>query len=146
MTTERSFSVMARRWIPASAQLLFDAWTQPAELMQWWGPTGVKCTDARIDLRVGGTYLIDNLMPDGRLVRIVGDFEVVEPPRRLSYSWRVEPGEETPERVTVRFEPCDGGTEVVVIHERIASTSTRDRHEQGWQGCLEGLSRYVIAN
>lgn len=40
----------------------------------------------------------------------------------------------------VRFEPRDGGTEVVVVHERIDSEATRDDHQNGWNGCLDNLA------
>ncbi len=47
------------------------------------------------------------------------------------------------ERVTVRFEPRENGTEVIILHERIPNAATRDRHEKGWQGCLDGLAEYL---
>jgi hypothetical protein len=43
----------------------------------------------------------------------------------------------------VEFHRHEDGTEVVVSHERIASPADRDRHRAGWEGCLEGLDRYV---
>ena len=72
-----------------------------------------------------------------------GEFEIVAPPHRLVYTWRAEPGSEAPERVTVTFEPREGATEVVVVHERIPDAPTRDRHREGWQGCLDGLAEYL---
>ena len=75
---------------------------------------------------------------------LVGEFEVVEPPHRLVYSWRIEraqPSAMEASRVSVRFEPLDGGTEVVIVHERIDSEPTRVDHEKGWNGCLDGLER-----
>jgi uncharacterized protein YndB with AHSA1/START domain len=59
-------------------------------VIAWWGPSAaVSCASAEIDLRVGGRYRIANRFPDGRLLWIVGEFEVVEPPSRLVFSWRV---------------------------------------------------------
>ncbi len=43
----------------------------------------------------------------------------------------------------MQFEPRDDATEVIVIHERIASAALRDGHEQGWHACLNGLERYL---
>lgn len=74
---------------------------------------------------------------------IVGAFEVVEPPHRLTYSWQMEGGPGPAERVTVLFQALPAGTEVIVTHERIATPALRDRHEHGWRGCLDGLARYV---
>ena len=43
------------------------------------------------------------------------------------------------------FEACEEGTLVSVTHERIADPAVRDRHEQGWRGCLDGLARLLDA-
>ncbi|MEM7154793.1 MAG: SRPBCC domain-containing protein [Myxococcota bacterium] len=133
-----SITLTVRRTIRASAARLFEAWTTPAMLKQWWGPQGVECSDAAVDLRVGGHYHLDNRLPSGEVLRIEGEFEVIEPPHTLVYSWRLGPGGSA-ERVTVRFEVCEGGTEVSIVHERIATEPARDQHEHGWLGCLDGL-------
>jgi uncharacterized protein YndB with AHSA1/START domain len=146
--TAANIHLVTRRTIRATPAFLFDAWTTPEQLRAWWGPSGVRCTHAEVDSRVGGRYRIANTFPDGKVVWIAGEFEVVEPPRKLVYSWRIE-RDATPspdaaaERVTVRFDPCPEGTEVVVIHERIAGLAVRDAHEQGWLGCLGGLAAFA---
>jgi uncharacterized protein YndB with AHSA1/START domain len=135
-------SLVVRRTIRATPQHLFDAWTQPYQLKQWWGPLGADCIDAQVDLRVGGRYRIGNRFPDGTVVWISGDFEMIDPPHRLVYTWGLEPHASAPERVTVRFEPRGDLTEVIVLHERISDEAVRDRHEKGWEGCLDGLQEY----
>ena len=138
-----SISLVVRRTIRASAERLFEAWTEPKLLCRWWGPRPVTCSDASVDLRVGGSYRIGNRMPDGSVLFISGVFEIVEPPVRLTYTWLVE-GKDAPDphpsRVTVRFESQGESTEVIVVHERIDTQATRAEHEHGWLGCLEGLA------
>jgi uncharacterized protein YndB with AHSA1/START domain len=138
-----SATLVVRRMIHATPEKLFAAWTEPGHLVHWWGPEGVSCPAAEIDLRAGGIYRIANRFPDGTLVWIAGVFELVEPPHRLIYTWRLEAQSKTTERVTVRFEPHDTSTEVIVTHERIDGATTRARHERGWNGCLDGLARYA---
>jgi uncharacterized protein YndB with AHSA1/START domain len=138
-----TITLVARRTIRATPEQLFDAWTQPAQLKQWWGPPPVTCVDAEVDLRVGGRYRIANQFPDGRRLWIVGEFEVVDPPRRLTYTWRVDPHSQVVERVTVQFEPHGDSTEVIVMHERIPDAATRDSHREGWHGCLDRLAKYM---
>ena len=135
-------TLVVRRTIRASAEKLFAAWTEPAQLKAWWGPQGVRCIGAELDLRVGGSYRIGNQLPDGSIIWIVGEFERIDRPRKLVFSWRLEGVESDPERVTVQFEPVGDATEVIVTHERIANRALREQHEQGWIGCLEGLARY----
>jgi len=136
-------SLVVRRTIYATAARVFEAWTQPAHLLKWWGPDPVNCPEAEVDLRVGGRYRIANRFPDGKVLWIVGEFERVTPPHELVYTWRVEPESQASERVTVRFKPHGGATEVIIVHEHIPDRATRDMHERGWQGCLNGLAEYV---
>src|SRR5262249_22144729 len=107
----------ARRTIRATPAALFAAWTQPSHLKSWWGPAGVECIDAEVDLRPGGAFRIANRFADGRVALISGEFETIEPPRKLVYSWKLDSQSTAPERVTVRFEPNGDFTEVIVLHE-----------------------------
>lgn len=133
-------SLVARRTIRASVERVFAAWTEPEQLRAWWGPRPVRCSDAEVDLRVGGRYRIVNALPDGGSITIHGEFRVVEAPRKLVYTWRL--GERELSLVTVRFEPLGDATEVVVVHEEIPDESVRDSHENGWRGCLDELERH----
>jgi uncharacterized protein YndB with AHSA1/START domain len=74
---------------------------------------------------------------------ISGKFEVVDPPHKLVYTWFTNPESQFFERVTVRFHAYGEATEVVVRHERIPDAATRDKHEEGWEGCLRGLANYM---
>ena len=132
-----------RRRIAAPPERLFEAWTEPAQLLAWWGPRNVDCTLAEVDLRVGGRYRLGDALPDGREMIISGEFLVVDPPHALAYSWSLDPDAAATERVTVRFEPHGTQTEVVVVHERIADEPSREAHAQGWAGCLDGLTSYL---
>lgn len=137
--SEPSIHLVVRRTIRASPERVFAAWTTPEQLMQWWGPEGVRCPSAEVDLREGGAYRIGNAMPSGDTVWISGIFELIERPNKLVYTWSVEPSTSAPETVTVRFEPRNEGTEVIIVHERILSEAARDQHAHGWHGCVDGL-------
>jgi uncharacterized protein YndB with AHSA1/START domain len=140
--TTSSVTLVVRRVIAAPAARLFDAWTEPAQVLRWWGPRPVTCVAAEVDLKVGGKYRIGNRRTDGSLLWIFGEFEQIDRPRMLVYTWRIAEGAEA-ERVTVKFEPVATGTEVIVLHERIGSETIRSGHEQGWIACLEGLALHA---
>jgi len=131
--------VTVRRNVPASPEVVFRLWTDAEMVKKWWGPPGVTCSEAEIDLRVGGSYRIANLLPSGSTIWIHGVFEAVDPPNRLVYTWGIGLESSAEERVTVTFHPIGGGTEVVVLHENAPDVATRDSHENGWYGCLDGL-------
>jgi uncharacterized protein YndB with AHSA1/START domain len=143
MADDSDLALIVRRTIRAPIERVFAAWTQPEHLQRWWGPAGMRCNAAEIDLRVGGRYRIGNEAANGDVVWIEGEFERIDPPRELVYTWRIGSEARAPERVTVRFEPKDGGTEVVVIHERITNEQSRTAHEAGWHGCIDGLAEYL---
>jgi uncharacterized protein YndB with AHSA1/START domain len=138
-----SLTLVVRQTIPATAEFLFRAWTQPQRLKEWWGPSGVRCVEAQIDLRVGGLYRIANQFPDGKIIWITGEYQHIEAPHKLVYTWCVECDSKPLERVTVEFKQKEMETEVIVTHEHIPDGRVREQHETGWQGCFDGLVEYA---
>jgi uncharacterized protein YndB with AHSA1/START domain len=134
-------ALVVRRTIRATAARLFAAWTEPNQLVAWWGPRPVTCAGAEVDLRAGGTYRILNVMPDGAILAIEGEFRAVEPPHKLVYTWHMGGAHEERSLVTVRFEARDSATEVIVVHEQIPNEAARESHGAGWLGCLDSLAR-----
>jgi uncharacterized protein YndB with AHSA1/START domain len=45
--------------------------------------------------------------------------------------------------VTLEFHERGKQTEVVLTHENFASAESRDRHEHGWNGCLDSLVKFA---
>src|SRR5947209_2161229 len=78
--------------VRAPVERVFAAWTQPARLQEWWGPEPITCPEAEVDLRVGGHYRIANRYADGTIVWISGEFERIEAPHTLVYTWSLAPG------------------------------------------------------
>lgn len=137
------FVIELRRQLPVSPARAFVAWTDADEMLQWWGPQGVRCIGAEVDLRVGGSYRIGNQLPDKREIWIEGTFLVVDPPHRLEYTWTTVRGGEARERVAVQFLGNELGTEIVIRHSRIVDNATVESHRHGWLGCLAGLDRHL---
>ena len=83
LKVKRSFNI--------SAELLYRAWTEPAYVKRWWGPSGFTCPVAEMDVRAGGVSLVCMRAP-----REYGAMElfntwsygVVEPSRRLEFVLR----------------------------------------------------------
>jgi uncharacterized protein YndB with AHSA1/START domain len=98
-------TLLVRRSVKAAPERLFAAWTTPELLLEWWGPDGVECVGAEVDLRAGGAWRIGKKMPDGGVLWIGGTFERVAPPGELVYSWQVQNSGAPPERVSVKSRP-----------------------------------------
>ena len=96
-----------------------------------------------MDIRVGGRYRIVMHGPDGELHRVGGAYREIVPNRKLVYTWAWESTPERESLVTVEFKPAGQGTELLVTHQRFFDSDARDRHQHGWNGCLDRLGRYL---
>ncbi len=54
---KKSKDFIISRVLDAPRQLVWDAFTQPARMKDWWGPKGAKVLQQKMDFRVGGSYL-----------------------------------------------------------------------------------------
>lgn len=133
------------RLIHAEQRKVFEAWTAPDQIVKWWGAGGVTCTEATLDLAVGGRYRFANLTPDGSTMWITGIFTEVDPPRRLEYTWATEPIDDQTQYslVIVTFVKQDVDTLVTIEHSEIATPEARETNHFGWVGCLEGLEGLI---
>jgi|SoiMetStandDraft_2_1073263.scaffolds.fasta_scaffold07694_5 uncharacterized protein YndB with AHSA1/START domain len=46
------------RVFDAPVERVWQAWTDPEQVMRWWGPNGFSCPVAKMDFREGGTSLV----------------------------------------------------------------------------------------
>ncbi len=138
-TQTTTSSLTVTRTIKASADRVFDAWTQPEQMKRWAAPEGVEVQVAEVDLTVGGRYHIRMLSGEGVEYNAVGVYREVTRPNRLVYTWSWEEKEHDVGEtlVTVEFKAQGENTEVVIVHEGFPATEARDGHEQGWNGCLD---------
>jgi len=134
------------RTFDAPAHAVFDAWTNPEVLKRWWSvdPTW-STTVAEVDLRDGGSYRLSMKGPDEDAPHAVrGRYLRVAPPELLEYTWAWEQGDGQlgPEStVTVRFLTEGERTRVTIEHSGLTSPESRDRHGEGWAGCMTSLER-----
>jgi len=142
---EQGHELEVSRLIHADQNRVFSAWTDPDKIVQWWGAGGVVCTEASLDLAIGGRYRFANRTPDGNTMWITGIFTEVEPPDRLEYTWAIEPvdHETAYSKVVVTFASESSGTLVTVAQTQIPSPEARETNEFGWVGCLEGLEALI---
>lgn len=71
------------RTVHAPRALVWQAWTDPRLLAQWWGPHALTSCDCQMDVRVGGTHRVTMRMPDGVRYPIRGSYLEVQPMDRL---------------------------------------------------------------
>lgn len=129
------------RTIAATPDQVFRAWTEAEAMKQWYAPESTSTTIVHaIEPRVGGRHRVEMRGPDGVSHIVGGTFKEVDRPRKLVFSWAWEGERATGETlVTVLLSPEGKGTKLVLLHERFPSGEVRDKHQQGWNGCLERL-------
>jgi len=152
-TTESQTSLQIKRTYRASREQVFRAWTNPEALKKWFGPTDdFKTPIAEIDLQVGGKYRIQMVAPNGEKHTVGGVYKEIRSPERLVFTWMWEAGvscggsdpEPTVETlVTLDFHELADQTEVVLTHERFPNVESRNKHNEGWAGCLSRLEQGI---
>jgi uncharacterized protein YndB with AHSA1/START domain len=145
------YSLTITRDFNAAPNTLFQAWTDPNKLMQWFGPAGVTTIEAHVDLKVGGSYRLVMQEADGKRHTPHGEYREIDPPKRLIFTWVLDDdsdcdgseGEFAETVVTVEFQTVGSGTRLVLTHDFLPSDNSRAAHQMGWDGCLDSLSRMV---
>jgi uncharacterized protein YndB with AHSA1/START domain len=83
--TVRDREIVTTRIFDAPRDVVFQAWTEPAHLAQWWGPNGFTSTIHEMDVRPGGAWRMIMHGPDGVDYKNDSVFLEVVKPERLVY-------------------------------------------------------------
>ena len=64
-TSAADREIVTTRVFDAPRELVFEAWTDPKHVAQWWGPNGFTTTIHEMDVRPGGVWRFIMHGPDG---------------------------------------------------------------------------------
>jgi uncharacterized protein YndB with AHSA1/START domain len=149
VTPEGEPVIELRCFVKAPPELLFEVWTKPEHVRNWWGPERLATIECDIDLRVGGQWRCVHQAPDGQTFAFYGEYLEIEPPHKLVRTWIWEGMPDQAAIELVYFEAADGGT---VIHGTTThpSVEARDQHltngmEEGMRDTFRRLTELVAA-
>ena len=145
-TAGENTSLEIIRVIRAPRDRVYKAWTDPAQLREWWGPEGVRTTNLIGDVRVGGKYRWELARSEGEEMVVSGEYRELVPGKKIVFTWKWDDDEAWEARnsiVTVEFSDSDGGTEVRLVHEQLPNEESRDRHNEGWSSVLDRLDKFI---
>jgi uncharacterized protein YndB with AHSA1/START domain len=137
------------RTYAAPRQLVWDAWTDPDQMAQWWGPRGVSTPreTIEVDLRPGGQVtfvMVDDA--SGDRYPNSGRFLEVEAPSKIVWvddGFADGSGKGT---ATITFEAVDDATTRLTLHiEADFSETVRAGAEIGWGTQLDKLVELLAA-
>jgi uncharacterized protein YndB with AHSA1/START domain len=137
--------------INAPAERVFQALTDPQQLMRWWNSDECQTEFFEMDTRPGGHWRFGTKQST-LTVNGVNQFfcqgKVLEfdPPRVLAYTWVANWHDDKTRRTVVRWEltPTKDGTHVKVTHSGLAQEAVaRKDYSGGWPGVVEMLKKFV---
>jgi uncharacterized protein YndB with AHSA1/START domain len=121
---------------------VFREFTEPQQLVRWWGPKGFTVPDCQMDVRPGGAWRTVMRSPEGTDHIVTGVYRELVPARRIVFTWAWESegarGHET--LVTIALEEDGAGTILHLTHELFETEDSRDQHQGGWSSTLECLA------
>ncbi len=138
LTIERVFK--------ATLTLVWDAWTQPHHIAQWWGPQGMETTVEEHDFRVGGRWRFSMKMPDGNLFIGEGVYQEIIEHQKIVFTADFKPMTEGVE-IHVLF--SEDGDQTKFTFHCIHNTEEYCRQQEemgfynGWGSTFDRLTSYL---
>lgn len=150
--------VIVRRTFNATPEAVWEAWTNPDLIKQWWGPETFTCPFAKIDMSKGGKFLFCMESPEGEKNWSTGTFLEIDAHDLLVCS--NYPSNEKGEVVssasvmdgpfailgesyiTVEFSGERGKTFLTLSHARLPARM-HDECVKGWASSLKKLATLV---
>lgn len=141
-----TFRERTTKWlIDAPRAEVWRAWTEPEQIVAWWGPKGmsVPLDSVDLDVRPGGVFRL-TMVADATGVEFPTEmhYREVEPPERLVYAWEAQRGLGSGV-VTVTFTERGEQTEVTVHFAGLATDQIFTGAKVGWKTQMEKFDAHV---
>ena len=134
-------SLTLKRKLDAKPPAVYAAWTDPSQVMRWFGPDAGPPLSAEIDAQAGGRFHIAFQTENGERHDVSGVYREVHPDTKLVFTWAWKSTPERESLVTIDLKPDGDGTMLTITHEQFFDEVARDNHRRGWMGSLDKLER-----
>src|SRR4051812_32998317 len=108
----KSNELNLQRVYDAPVKMVWEAWTDPKQVAQWWGPRGFSITTHKHDLRSGGMWHYTMHGPDGKDYENKTKYYEVDKHARMVYDHGGNDERAPLFRVTVLFTETNGKTKM----------------------------------
>lgn len=78
-------SLHLSRTLNAPMQVVWQVWTTPKHIAEWWGPLGFTNQIDKMDFRVEGEWRLTMKGPDGKSYRNRSVFKEIDPQRKIVF-------------------------------------------------------------
>jgi len=150
--SDSELDLVFERIAPVTPKQLWDAWTQPEQLKQWFTPAPWKTVECQIDLQPGGNFRTVMQSPEGNKFDNHGCYIEIVKEKRLTWTNTMSAGFRPASAgapgfaftAIITFEPHGPSNtkyKAVVLHN---NKDDRNKHEQmgfqdGWGKAYEQL-------
>lgn len=153
-TTQKKELIITRLF-EAPIEKVWKAWTEPEQMMKWWGPKDFIAPEIKIDFKEGGKYLFCMQGPDGKKFWSTGTYKEIVPMTRLvsTDSFSNEKGEVIPASdygmegdfplellVTITFKDLGEQTKMTLHHSGLPAGQMEEMTSAGWNQSFDKLA------
>lgn len=146
-----SLDLVLEREVEISPTLVWDAWTKPEHVKEWFTPAPWTTVECEIDLQPGGLFRTVMRSPEGQDHPNTGCYLEVVPQQKLAWTDALQPGYRPAKQSfmtgVILLEPNGTGTKytAIAIHK---DQKDRESHEKmgfmdGWGTALDQLVSYM---
>jgi uncharacterized protein YndB with AHSA1/START domain len=128
LTLPSDTEIVIVRDFAAPRGIVFDAWSRPELIRQWYGCPEMSVPVCDVDFRVGGHWRVVLRDSSGDHA-MSGEYQAIAPPERLVFTERYERVAAPPHVVTLTLSEHGVGTRLV-MHFRHRSPEARNGHLQ----------------
>lgn len=127
-------------------KFVWEAWTDPAHIKEWWAPQGINLDVIEYDFNEGGEWVYDMHMENGQTMKADGVFQKIEEYERILTSANFRPNT-IDMYMEILFESIGDQTKVT-LHGHHATEEEKKAQEdlgfkRGWTSTFDRLGKYL---
>ena len=134
-----------KRVVAAAPAVVFEAFSDPDQLANWWGPAGFTVPSLEFEPRVGDAYRIEMQPPEGDSFYLAGEFRQVDPPAALAFTfaWEDPDPDDVETLAELSFRDLGESTEIALTQGRFKTEARRELHRDGWTDTFDKLDSFI---
>lgn len=148
MSRTPSKSLVVAREFTASAEAIFEAWTNPEIMRHWLAPGDNVVLEIEADAKISGAILIRSRSPEGAIHTIRGVYRELDSPRRIAMTWTYSGpfalicNVETLIEIDIESAGKDRALMTFTQSQFVTEDVTR-AYEADWPSCFEKLTNML---
>jgi len=136
-----SSKIVIKKLIAAPVAKVFAAWSKPEIMQHWFFPPQMDWSaQAANEFKVGGWYTLEMKGNDGTTYKHTGEYKEIIPNKKIVFTWNSHVVSGT--LVTVELHEVAEKTEITLTHDLFPNDEVREKHQNGWTGCLDNLQNF----